>query len=159
MLDALFGPEPSIGRNKAAVVQKAMANILSVLKKVPKLLETTTFGVDVVTSTPANAIRARDHEMWFWANTFGNHQALMSMTSIGGKLAAVTGKNNPYPAKLGVIEPGAYADLLLVDGNPLEDITVIGGNSELFKTPDRKPGDIETMRLIMKDGEIYKNTL
>ena len=46
------------------------------------------------------------------------------MTSIAEKLAALTGKNNPCPhGKLGVIEEGAYADMLLVDGNRLEDAT------------------------------------
>ena len=160
VLDAIFGPGESVNKSKAAVVQQAMANIPNVLLEVPKLLDTTTFGVDVVTQTPANALRARDHEIWFWADKFGNHQALKSMTSIGGKLAALTGKNNPYPAgKLGVIEEGAYADILLVDGNPLEDITVIGGNPRLFDAPDRGAGAIPTMRLIMKDGKIYKNTL
>ena len=63
------------------------------------------------------------------------------------------------PNKLGVVEVGAYADLLLVDGNPLGDITVIGGNPKMFDAPDRTAGDIPTMRLIMKDGRIYKNTL
>ena len=59
------------------------------------------------------------------------------------------------PAKLGVIEEGAYADLLLVDGNPLEDISVIGGSTEWFDAePEWKP--IETLDLIMKDGVIYK---
>lgn len=53
---------------------------------------------------------------------------------------------------------GAYADLLLVDGNPLEDISVIGGSTEWFDAePEWKP--IETLDLIMKDGVIYKNTL
>lgn len=48
------------------------------------------------------------------------------------------------PAKLGVIEEGAYADLLLVDGNPLEDISVIGGSTEWFDAePEWKP--IETL--------------
>ncbi len=62
------------------------------------------------------------------------------------------------PAKLGVIEEGAYADLLLVDGNPLEDISVIGGSTEWFDAePEWIP--IETLDLIMKDGVIYKNTL
>ncbi len=118
------------------------------------------FGPDIVTATPANAIRTRDHEMWTWAKEFGNLQALKSMTSISGRLAALTGKNNPYPTgPLGVIKPGAYADILLVEGNPLEDITVIGGNPLLFDAPDRKAGDIETIDLIMKDGVIYKNTL
>lgn len=75
-------------------------------------------------------------------------------------LAALTGKHNPYPdGPLGVIVEAAYADILLVEGNPLEDITVIGGSQELFDAPDRKAGEIETIRLIMKDGKIYKNTL
>ena len=41
--------------------------------------------------------------------------------------------------------------------NPLEDITVIGGSEKWFDAPDRD--GIETMRIIMKDGKIYKNTL
>jgi len=53
---------------------------------------------------------------------------------------------DPYKqGKLGVIEEGAYADMLLVDGNPLEDITVA-------VNPDN-------FRVIMKDGAVYKNTL
>ena len=159
VLDAIFGPGDSVNKSKAATVQQAMANIPGILLDEPELLERTVFGVDIVTSEPANALRSRDHEIWFWADKFGNLQALRSMTSIGGDVAALTGKNNPYPNKLGVIEEGAYADLLLVDGNPLEDITVIGGNPKLFDAPDRKAGEIETMRLIMKDGQVYKNTL
>ena len=65
---------------------------------------------------------------------------------------------DPYPdGKLGVVEEGAYADLLLVDGNPLEDITVIGGNELWFEAPERD--GVETIRIIMKNGVIYKNTL
>lgn len=160
VLDATFGPEPSVNKSKAAIVQVAMSRIPGVLLQVPQLLERTAFGVDIVTNTPTNVLRARDHEIWFWADRFGNHQALKSMTSIGGNLMALTGKNNPYPdGKLGVIEEGAYADLLIVDGNPLDDITVIGGNPQLFDAPDRVAGGIPTIRLIMKDGTIYRNTL
>ena len=66
---------------------------------------------------------------------------------------------NPFKAgKLGVIEEGAYADLLLVEGNPLKDISVIGGTDKWFDAdPEWKP--IETIKIIMKDGVIYKNTL
>ena len=159
-IERTFGPGPSVNKSKSMKVMEGMAKIPGIVKKYPKLMEKMTFGVDTVTVTPANALRNRDHEIWFWANEFGNLQTLKSMTSIGGELAALTGKNNPYPyAKLGVIESGAYADILLVDGNPLEDITVIGGSKELFEAPDRKAGDIKTIRLIMKDGKIYKNTL
>ena len=66
---------------------------------------------------------------------------------------------NPYPdGKLGVIEEGAYADILLVDGNPLEDFSVMGTSDKWFDGPTR-PESPETMRIIMKDGKIYKNTL
>ena len=65
---------------------------------------------------------------------------------------------DPYfEGELGVIKAGAYADLLIVDGNPLEDLSVIGANKKWFDAPVRE--EIKTMKLIMKDGVIYKNTL
>ena len=159
-IDKTFGPGPSVFKSKAMIVSEGMAKIPDIVKQYPKLMEKMTFGVDTVTVTPANALRNRDYEIWFWSDQFGNFQTLKSLTSIGGNLAALTGNHNPYPfGKLGVIEKGAYADLLLVDGNPLEDISVIGGNPKLFEAPDRKAGGIENMRIIMKDGMIYKNTL
>ena len=159
-IERTFGPGDSVNKTKSLKVAEGMAKIPDILLKFPKLLEKTTFGVDTVTVTPANALRNRDHEIWFWADRFGNLQTLRSLTSIGGKLAALTGGQNPYPAgPLGVIQEGAYADILLIDGNPLEDISVIGGSKELFDAPDRKAGDIPSMQLIMKNGVIYKNTL
>ena len=79
------------------------------------------------------------------------------MTSVNGELMAMTGSSNPYPGKLGVVEAGAYEDLLIVDGNPLEDITVIGGVDEWHTAPDRD--GVDTIRIIMKDGALHKNTL
>ena len=58
----------------------------------------------------------------------------------------MSGPRNPYPGKLGVVEEGALADLLLVDGNPLD-------NLKLIETPDK------SFVLIMKGGAIYKNLL
>jgi imidazolonepropionase-like amidohydrolase len=159
-LEVIFGPAESVNKSKARAAQKGMANVVTLLKKMPKLLARTTFGVDVVTVTPEDAFRQRDYEMYFWADEFGNLAALKSMTSIGGELAALTGLLNPYPdGPLGVIEPGAYADILLIDGNPLADITVLGASPDQYTAADREAGEIETMRLIMKDGVIYKNTL
>ena len=80
------------------------------------------------------------------------------MTSVGGELAMLSGRSNPYPHKLGVIEVGAYADILIVNGNPLEDIRVIGGNKEWFTAPPREKG-LKSVQVIMKDGKVYKNTL
>ena len=99
------------------------------------------------------------YEKYLNGDFFGNYQALVSMTSVGGEIAALSGPVvNPYPyAKLGVIEEGAYADILLVDGNPLEDLSVIGAVDKWFDAPPRD--GVETIRIIMKDGVIYKNTL
>ncbi len=141
---------------KVLEFQEQSKNLFQVLRKVkPKIV----FDTDVV-FTPSLAKRAIiDHEKWSLANGIGNFEALKAMTSAGGELAAMTGKNNPYPdAKLGVIEEGAYADILIVDGNPLQDISAIGGNSEWLDAAPRGY-HVEPIKVIMKDGKIYKNTL
>jgi imidazolonepropionase-like amidohydrolase len=73
-------------------------------------------------------------------------EALVMATSTNAELLALSGKRNPYPGKLGVVEERALADLLLVDGNPLDDIKLIADPANSFK-------------IIMKDGVIYKNAL
>lgn len=159
-LEVIFGPEESVNKAKARAAQQGMMNVVTLLQEMPELMELTAFGVDVVTVTPEDALRQRDFEMYFWAEEFGNLATLKSMTSIGGNVAALTGLLNPYPdGPLGVIQEGAYADILLVEGNPLEDITVLGASPDQYTAPDRRPGEIDTMDLIMKDGVIYKNTL
>ena len=115
------------------------------------------FAVDAVLASRDNYKRQRAHEIYMFAETFGNFEMLNAATSTAGELLTMTKLTNYHDGKLGVIEQGAYADILLVDGNPLEDITVIGGNELWLKAPKPKP--IETIRLIMKDGVIYKNTL
>jgi imidazolonepropionase-like amidohydrolase len=67
-------------------------------------------------------------------------------TAANGELLALSGPRNPYPGKLGVVEDGALADLLLVDGDPLTDI-------KLLETPEKN------LLVIMKDGKIHKDTL
>ncbi len=91
---------------------------------------------------------------------FGAYTSLVAMTSVGGEIAAMTGDfMNPYPdGKLGVIEEGAYADILLLDGNPLEDFSVVGTGDQWFGAEPR-PESPKSIRIIMKDGIIYKNTL
>jgi len=84
---------------------------------------------------------------------------LAALKAVDGDIVQLGGEAlDPCPlGKLGVIGEGAYAGLLLVDGNPLEDIAVIGGNELWFGAPVRV--GIETLLLLMKDGVIYKNTL
>jgi len=100
------------------------------------------------------------YEKYLNAEFFDPHTALVTMTSTGGELVALSGDfMNPYSdGKLGVIEEGAYADILLVDGNPLEDFSVMGTSDKWYDGPTR-PESPETIRVIMKDGVIYKNTL
>jgi imidazolonepropionase-like amidohydrolase len=73
-------------------------------------------------------------------------EALAMATGTNAQLLALSGNRNPYPGKLGVVEEGAFADLLLVDGNPVEEIDLIANPVDNFK-------------VIMKDGKVYKNTL
>jgi imidazolonepropionase-like amidohydrolase len=151
----VYGKKGSPQNIKSLEFQALSKNFVKIINKIkPKLV----FAIDVVFLTGDASRKNRDFEKWAFANYFGNHQALMSMTSVPGELAALTGKNNPYPGKLGVIEEGALADILIVDGNPLADITVIGANPKYFDAKPRGQG-IETLDLIMKDGQIYKNTL
>ena len=91
---------------------------------------------------------------------FGPLTSLQTLTSVGGEIVALSGDfMNPYPdGKLGVIEEGAYADILILDGNPLEDFSVIGTGDKWFDA-ELRPDSPETIRVIMKDGVIYKNTL
>jgi imidazolonepropionase-like amidohydrolase len=74
-------------------------------------------------------------------------EILRQATSGNAELLELTGPLNPYQdGPLGVIKEGAYADLLIVDGNPLKDIRVLEDTEN-------------NIRIIMKDGVIYKNTL
>jgi imidazolonepropionase-like amidohydrolase len=143
---------------KAASAQKAFKNYVENVKKYrPKL----GFQSDCV-GMPASCNAQTDHQIYLGAKFFGNHYWLKALTSVNGEILKLAGEvRDPYPdGKLGVVEVGAYADLLLVDGNPLEDITVIGGNEKWFDAEPRPAGKgIDTMRIIMKDGVIYKNTL
>lgn len=73
-------------------------------------------------------------------------EALIMATGTNAELLGLSGKRNPYPGKLGVVEEGALADLLLVDGDPLADISLIADPARNFV-------------VIMKDGKLYKNSL
>ena len=109
----------------------------------------------------SDAERARRYELWWRSQAFGsNFEVLKQVTSNAGELLALSGPRNPYAAsgKMGVVEKGAAADLLLVDGNPLEDLSVLGANTKWFDA-DPEYKEIKTLKVIMKDGVIYKNTM
>jgi imidazolonepropionase-like amidohydrolase len=103
------------------------------------------FGADILFSPQVAGTRhgAQLTKLLRW---YTPPEVLKMATADNGELMALSGFINPYPGKLGVVEEGALADLLLVDGNPLENIKLI-----------EDPG--KNFLVIMKDGRIYKNTL
>jgi imidazolonepropionase-like amidohydrolase len=104
----------------------------------------TAFGTDILFS-PGLAPRHGEllTKLVRW---YSPAEVLAMATGTNAQLLALSGKRNPYPGKLGVVEEGALADLLLVDGNPIENIKLIEDPAKNFV-------------LIMKDGKIHKNTL
>ena len=117
------------------------------------------FNSDYVLLTGVPYRQCMDFTKFHMAREFGNFWALQTMTVNGGELAKLTGPRNPYQeGDLGVIKEGAYADILIVDGNPLMDISVIGGNDKWFDAEPREQ-NVESIKLIMKDGKIYKNEI
>jgi imidazolonepropionase-like amidohydrolase len=79
-------------------------------------------------------------------NWYTNAEVLRMATSTNAELLALSGPRTPYEGKLGVVENGALADLLVINGNPLDDIRLM-----------ENPGT--NLSVIMKDGNIHKNTL
>lgn len=104
----------------------------------------TAFGSDLLFS-PTLAMR-QGTMLTHLTRWYTNAEVLRQATSANAELLSLSGPRNPYPGKLGVIEEGALADLLLVDGNPLENV-------DLIAKPDKN------FLMIMKDGTIYKDGL
>src|SRR5262249_4497775 len=104
----------------------------------------TAWGTDVVFSA---ALARRQGELlaklerWYTPA-----EALVMATGTSAHLLAPSGKRSPSPGKLGVIEVGALADLILVDGNPIEHLKLIADPAKNFV-------------VIMKDGKIYKSLI
>ncbi len=77
---------------------------------------------------------------------FSPGEILKMVTYDNAQLLAMSSPRTPYAGKLGVVEAGALADLLLVDGDPVASLDLIGDPEKNFK-------------VIMKDGRIVKNTM
>jgi imidazolonepropionase-like amidohydrolase len=102
------------------------------------------WGTDILFSA-ANAAR-QGLQLANLSPWYSPAEALTMATATNAELLQLSGPRNPYPGQLGVVQEGALADLLLVDGNPLADIRLMGD-------PARN------LLVIMKDGKVYKNLL
>jgi imidazolonepropionase-like amidohydrolase len=145
---------PGLKPVNIAKIQAAQAQMEPLVPLIKKYKPKVPFAVDAF-GPPENHIRQRRYELHYVAELFGNFETLRRATSVSGELLAMSGRRNPY-GKLGVIEPGALADILLIDGNPLEDIKLVGADPGWW---DADTAEIETMPFIMKDGTIFKNEL
>jgi imidazolonepropionase-like amidohydrolase len=134
-------PVGSIQRIKADEVWPGIARTYEFAKKY-KLK--TAWGTDVLFS--AALAKQQGAILASLTRWYTSAEALVMATSTNAELLALSGKRNPYPGRLGVVEQGALADLLLVNGNPLEDIKLVADPAKNFA-------------VIMKDGKIYKNIL
>lgn len=134
-------PVGSVQRDKAEEVWPGIARTYEFAKKY-KIK--TAWGTDVLFS--AALAKQQGAILASLTRWYTPAEALIMATSTNAELLQLSGKRNPYPGKLGVVEQGAFADLLLVDGNPLENINLVA-----------EPG--KNFLVIMKDGVIYKNAL
>jgi imidazolonepropionase-like amidohydrolase len=139
--DAVPFPEGSDSRRKYLEMVNGTDNAYKLAKKYNIK---TAFGTDVLFD-PKLAKRqgAQLAKLVKWYTPF---EVLKMATSGNASLLEMCGPRNPYPKKLGVIEEGAYADLILVDGDPLANISLVANPEKNFV-------------LIIKNGEVIKNTI
>ncbi len=102
------------------------------------------FGTDLVGDRKTQARQLDD----FVAREelFGSVESLKHATGYANELFKLTTCMNPYPeGQVGILGKGSFADLLIVEGNPLEKVSLLA--------------DMSNTKLIMKDGIIYKNIM
>ncbi len=103
------------------------------------------WGTDLLFE-PENA-RRQSEMMARLGGYFTNVEALKMVTSGNASLFRLSGERDPYKAaRLGEITPGAWADLLLIDGDPTADLSLLADPAK-------------NIVIIVKDGVIIKNTL
>jgi imidazolonepropionase-like amidohydrolase len=104
----------------------------------------TGWGSDVLFN-PVAAAR-QNQNLAYMTRWYTPAQALQQATAQNAFILAMSGERNPYPGTLGVIQKGAHADMILTEGDPSADLSVVADPETNF-------------RIIMKAGRIFKNTL
>jgi imidazolonepropionase-like amidohydrolase len=143
-----FLPAPNssvkqLGAEQAAKKAQVVAGTDRVYEFAKKYNIKTAFGTDILFS--AEEARQQGARLAALSRWYTPAEALTMATSTNAELLAMTGLRNPYPGALGVVEVGALADLILVDGDPLANLDLVA--------------DPANFDVIMKDGKIYKNTI
>lgn len=139
--DEYSNPQTGPNRLKQLMVSQGTVRAFELAKKHNVKVA---WGTDMLFNAAGNKNQgAHLAKMVKW---FTPAELLVMATSNNAQILKMSGERNPYPGELGVVKEGAYADLLLVQGNPLENI-------DLIRDPDTN------FVIIMKNGKIYKNTL
>jgi imidazolonepropionase-like amidohydrolase len=139
--DAVPFPEGSANRAKFVEMTRGTDNAYALAKKHGVRLG---WGTDTLFDPTLAARQGKQlAKMTRW---FTPAQTLRMATRDNAELLAMSGPRNPYAGRLGVVEEGALADLLLVDGDPLANLSLVA-------TPET------SFVVIMKDGKVYKNLL
>jgi imidazolonepropionase-like amidohydrolase len=138
------GGAAQLGPAEQAKMKQVIEGTDTVYRLAKKYHLKTAFGTDILFS--AREAEQQGNRLASLTRWYTPAEALIMATSTNAELLSLSGLRNPYPGKLGVVEEGALADLLLVDGNPLENLNLVGDPAKNFN-------------LIMKDGKIYKNAV
>jgi imidazolonepropionase-like amidohydrolase len=139
--DAVPMPEGSENRAKQLVMTQGTDTAYNLAKKFNVKIA---FGTDTLFDAKlATRQGAQLAKMVRW---FTPGEVLVMATGTNAELLALSGNRSPYAGKLGVVEVGALADLLLVDGDPIENINLLANPAK-------------NLRVIMKDGHVHKNSL
>jgi imidazolonepropionase-like amidohydrolase len=132
------------GSDEAAKAKEIVDSVDHVFNLARKYHLKTAFGTDIIFSP-----QLTQHQGALLAGLgkwFSPAEVLTMATGTNAQLLSLSGKRSPYDGKLGVVEEGALADLLLVDGDPTENLALVADPETNFV-------------LIMKDGKVYKNSL
>jgi len=140
--DAIPFPPGSFSQMKFIEVTKGTDTVYRLAKKIGVK---TVFGTD--TLFDPGLAEKQGKQLAKLARWYTPVESLRQATSTAGELLSMSGPRTPYlDGPLGVIKEGAYADLILINGNPLEDLALVANPAGNFD-------------LIMKDGKIYKNRI
>jgi len=133
--------EGSFNRSKQLTMYAGTDNAYKLAKKYKVK---TAWGTDILFD--AQNLAAQNTLLTKMVEWYAPAEVLKMVTADNAELLALSGPRNPYPGKLGVVEEGALADLLLVAGDPVANIKLIDDPAKNFL-------------VIMKDGKVYKNIL
>ena len=130
-----YGPEYGLPKVSAAKVDDVRLQGLEALAIAAKAGVNIAFGTDLL----GGMHKDQSREFVIRAEVQSPHDILKSATSDAARLLQREGE-------LGIVAPGALADLIAVDGNPLEDLALLDGQGEAIP-------------LVMKGGQVMKNAL